>query len=341
LIVYAESSAVLSWLLGEVAGERVRQALARADHFVFSDPTLIESDACSGQALARADHFVSSDLTLIESDACFTRAAREGHFDIADAMSRRARLARAVAGWTMHRIGSGIVQRARQRAEGIDVRRSLPGMKGAHGRAASNSRFLEDDMRDRLMSWLVVPCLALLAPLAASGQEASSPRSGFGLALGMGGGSAGVTCEGCDVDVDERTNGISGYFRIGGYASDRLFVGIEGTGWMNNEEGIERRIAGASLVFVGYPSATAGFFLRAGFGGTRAVIEDDFASITGNGLLWSAGTGFDINLGNGAAITPYVNYLAALETTAHVNDIATDIILNPNILQVGLAVTIQ
>ena len=87
MIVYAESSAVLSWLLGEVAGEGVRQVLAAADHVI------------------------SSDLTLVESDRVLHRAAREGHLDMADATSRRTRLARVVAGWTMLRIGSGIVQR--------------------------------------------------------------------------------------------------------------------------------------------------------------------------------------------------------------------------------------
>jgi hypothetical protein len=90
LIVYAETSAVLSWLLGEVRGEGVRKALATADHVV------------------------SSDLTLIESDRALHRAARDGHVDKAAARLRRARLARVVAGWTMLRIGPGIVQRARQ-----------------------------------------------------------------------------------------------------------------------------------------------------------------------------------------------------------------------------------
>jgi len=196
-------------------------------------------------------------------------------------------------------------------------------------------------MRARSMFWLALTCLAALVPGHALGQQAESARAGFGLSLGLGGGSTGVTCDGCQVEVDDRETGISGYLRMGGYTSNRFFVGVEGTGWMKNDEGIERRIAAASLVFVGYPSASSGFFLRSGFGGMRAVIEDDFVSMTGTGIVWSAGAGFDIVLGTGAALTPYVTYLGGLETVAHINEVSTDIILNPNILQMGLAITIQ
>ncbi len=44
MILYAESSAVLAWLLGESAGERVREILASAELVLASDLTLIECD---------------------------------------------------------------------------------------------------------------------------------------------------------------------------------------------------------------------------------------------------------------------------------------------------------
>lgn len=42
--IYAESSAILAWLLGEVTGSRVREALLRAELVFSSDLVLIECD---------------------------------------------------------------------------------------------------------------------------------------------------------------------------------------------------------------------------------------------------------------------------------------------------------
>ena len=50
MILYAESSAVLAWLLGEPAGRDVRALLAKADRVVTSALTAVE---CA-RALARA-----------------------------------------------------------------------------------------------------------------------------------------------------------------------------------------------------------------------------------------------------------------------------------------------
>ena len=50
MIAYAESSAVLAWILGEPSGEEVRDGLARAQRVVSSRLTVVE---CS-RAIARA-----------------------------------------------------------------------------------------------------------------------------------------------------------------------------------------------------------------------------------------------------------------------------------------------
>jgi hypothetical protein len=42
--VYAESSALSAWLLGEATGRRVREVLRRADLVMASDLALIERD---------------------------------------------------------------------------------------------------------------------------------------------------------------------------------------------------------------------------------------------------------------------------------------------------------
>ena len=96
--LYAESSAVLAWLLGEAAGLSVRQALSTA-------ATII-----------------ASDLTVIECDRVLLRAAALGELTEADAADRRAFLATAVSQWHLLRVGAEVVDRARQPFPGDPIR---------------------------------------------------------------------------------------------------------------------------------------------------------------------------------------------------------------------------
>jgi predicted nucleic acid-binding protein len=87
--IYAESSAVLAWLLGEEIGHSVREVLRRAE-FVMA-----------------------SDLTLLECDRVLIRAVTLGETDEATAADRRAHLNAAAAHWHLWRVSSDIVDRAR------------------------------------------------------------------------------------------------------------------------------------------------------------------------------------------------------------------------------------
>jgi predicted nucleic acid-binding protein len=73
--VYAESSAVLAWLLGEGPGRAV------------------------GEVLRRAELVLASDLTLVECDRVLIRAVTLGEIDEATAANRHARLSAAAAHW--------------------------------------------------------------------------------------------------------------------------------------------------------------------------------------------------------------------------------------------------
>jgi predicted nucleic acid-binding protein len=88
--LYAESSAVLAWLLDEAAAPDVRRLLAAADVLV------------------------ASDLTLVECDRVLLRAAALGELTEADAADRRAHLATAAAHWHVLRLGPEVVTRARE-----------------------------------------------------------------------------------------------------------------------------------------------------------------------------------------------------------------------------------
>jgi predicted nucleic acid-binding protein len=88
--IYAESSAVLAWLLGEEAASRVREVLLGAELVI------------------------SSDLTLIECDRVLNRAVALDEIDESAAADRRAHLNTAALRWHVLRLSLDVVDRARQ-----------------------------------------------------------------------------------------------------------------------------------------------------------------------------------------------------------------------------------
>ena len=88
--LYAESSAVLAWLLGAPSGERIRKALARADMIL------------------------ASDLTLIECDRVLIRAHALNEMSEVQMVERRSRLNSVATHWTVLRISPEVVERARR-----------------------------------------------------------------------------------------------------------------------------------------------------------------------------------------------------------------------------------
>lgn len=88
--LYAESSAVVAWLLGEERGDDVRERLSAA--------RLV----------------LTSDLTLIECDRVLHRAMTLGELGQADAARRRTFAATAAEHWAVLAIDGEIVERARR-----------------------------------------------------------------------------------------------------------------------------------------------------------------------------------------------------------------------------------
>jgi len=87
--VYAESSAVLAWLLGEETGDAVREVLQHAELVM------------------------ASDLTLVECDRVLIRAVTMEEIDEAAAADRRAHLNAAASHWHLWRVSLDVVERAR------------------------------------------------------------------------------------------------------------------------------------------------------------------------------------------------------------------------------------
>lgn len=96
--IYAESSAVVAWLLREPAG--------------------LQMDGL----LASATHVISSDLTLIECDRAIHRAHAIGRMRARDAKSARAELNLASTKWDVLGLLGSVVDRARQRFSAEPIR---------------------------------------------------------------------------------------------------------------------------------------------------------------------------------------------------------------------------
>jgi predicted nucleic acid-binding protein len=88
--LYAESSAVLSWLLADERAEPVREALSSAE-FV-----------------------IASDLTLVECDRVLVRSASTGRLLEPEAKEAAARLSQISERWVLIRLDAEILERARR-----------------------------------------------------------------------------------------------------------------------------------------------------------------------------------------------------------------------------------
>lgn len=96
--VYAETSAVLRWLLGGARGDEVRDVLQAAEVVV------------------------ASRLTLVEAQRALVRAAALGELTEVDALLVTAELASAAARWTIIEVLPEIAERAGQRFPAEPVR---------------------------------------------------------------------------------------------------------------------------------------------------------------------------------------------------------------------------
>lgn len=96
--IYAESSAVLAWLLGEAEGEEARRHLEGAEE-VFT-----------------------SVLTLVEIDRVLIRAQVVEGLNEGDVVDRRRTLARASRHWHLVQLHEEILDRARRSFPGEPVR---------------------------------------------------------------------------------------------------------------------------------------------------------------------------------------------------------------------------
>jgi opacity protein-like surface antigen len=187
----------------------------------------------------------------------------------------------------------------------------------------------------RLLLVAVLLC-SVAAQALAQGAARPQAREGFAISFGFGGGSAGAECDFCG---SERTTGLSGYLRLGGYVNERVFLGFESNGWVNSEDGLDESLGFYSAVVQWYPNADQGFYLKGGAGLALYGITDGEDKISSNGLGLTIGLGHDIRVGRNFSLTPFVNYLVSTKSELNFNDESTGLNASANLLQFGLGFT--
>jgi hypothetical protein len=135
-------------------------------------------------------------------------------------------------------------------------------------------------------------------------------RDGFFIGFGVGGGSNGFEGD------EEREAGGTGYFKIGGALSDKVFLGAEIGAWSKEMEegGVNGTVTSSNLnavVYV-YPDPAGGLFLKGGIGTAFLMAEINSGgwsySETENGFGFTLGAGYDIGFGGRFGLTPHADF---------------------------------
>jgi hypothetical protein len=179
-----------------------------------------------------------------------------------------------------------------------------------------------------LAAWL----LLLAAPL-----EAQRPlsRSGLTISFGLGGGSRGLRCDGCEVS---RESGAASHLFVGGTLGPRLTLGGEINGWGKAEGGVEQSVASLMAVARFYPAVDRGLHLTGGVGLTSMSVERDAERLTTEGFGIELGAGYDLRVASAFSLTPYAQWVRGVGGDGELDgaDIGD---ANPDYWQLGIAFT--
>lgn len=185
---------------------------------------------------------------------------------------------------------------------------------------------------------IIATTLALSATARDALAQRPQTRQGVNVSFGLGGGSAGIRCDGC---TRGREGGNLFYLNIGGTITPRLTIGgeLNGFGRTSNEEDLT--IAAVMAVGHFYPRATSGFFVTTGVGLTNTLIENrlDRTSVTASGFGVEAGLGYDVRLGRNFSLSPYAQYVTSFSNQVMYSGVAAPGRINADYVHIGLGFT--
>ena len=184
---------------------------------------------------------------------------------------------------------------------------------------------------------LALSAIALLVLAGTASAQKTQERQGFYASFGIGGGSAGASCDDCG-DIG-RESSTAMFVNFGGTVRPNLLIGGEINGWAKSENDADWVVSSLMAVAHYYPSVTNGLFISGGLGFTQGSIDDGVDELTSSGVGIQLGGGYDWRVAKSFSLTPYVQYVRAFAAEAKLNDTGLGEDLNPNFFQVGLGFT--
>lgn len=158
-------------------------------------------------------------------------------------------------------------------------------------------------------------------------------HSGFYFGAGLGIGWAKYNG---DAEDGTTESGFSGTLRLGGHLRPNWLLGGETNGWYKSEDGGTGTWGDVMATTYLYPSKSLSLFIKGGLGYMYTSISDDFNDISSSHFAIQFGTGYDIRIAKGSAISIYFNWIKGFSGAIDVNGFeAGDV--SPSILQLGAA----
>src|ERR1041385_1049478 len=111
----------------------------------------------------------------------------------------------------------------------------------------------------------VLVLLALFSGAAAAARaQYPQRRDGFWIGFGLGYGKANISCDNCA--SGSRTDGITGFVKLGGAASRNVLVGGSINAWSHYDGSVTERMTNVTASLYLYPVTRSGFFVTGGVG---------------------------------------------------------------------------
>ena len=190
------------------------------------------------------------------------------------------------------------------------------------------------------MSWRIIVSGCLLAAAVVSQPVAAQSPTlrGPWLGAGLGTASAQVNCELC---VDDRNGGLSGYLAGGVTLSPSVRLGAELTGWFDNTNDVSQRLLlyGASAYWTPVPGGA--WYLKGGLGLLNyhaGTPEENDEPLGASAAALQLGAGYDVRAGSRVWVSPFANLIVSTSgNLTSGNTVVTD--ASFSMLQLGAGVT--
>jgi hypothetical protein len=189
----------------------------------------------------------------------------------------------------------------------------------------------------RTLTRVVVVLVALSSAARAVRAQYPQRRDGFWLGFGLGYGSANVSCDNCS--AGPRTDGVTGFLKVGGSLSRHLLIGAAVNGWSHYANGATESMANLTGSLYVYPAVRSGLFFTGGLGLSSYQVNTD-PSWDGTGWGVTVGAGYDIPVGRNISLTPVVNYFyGAVGDVSTSGNALVGTRWRQDVIDVGLGVT--